>query len=75
VRYADFLKATVLLSAGSATLLATLTVLGITREDDRVAVYVTAGWWVAAVAIGIAIGYVAPLVRRHRREERQQHNA
>jgi hypothetical protein len=56
VRYADFLKATVLLSAGSATLLATLTVLGITREDDRVAVYVTAGWWVAAVAIGIAIG-------------------
>jgi hypothetical protein len=56
VRYADYLQATVLLSAGSATLLATLTVLGITREDDRVAVYVTAGWWVAAVAIGIAIG-------------------
>ncbi len=28
-----------------------------------------------AVAVGIAIGYVAPLVRRHRREERQQHNA
>ena len=28
-----------------------------------------------AVAIGILIGYVAPLVRRHRRDERQQHNA
>jgi uncharacterized integral membrane protein len=28
-----------------------------------------------AAAIGVLIGYVAPLVRRHRREERQQHNA
>jgi len=56
VRYADFLKATVLLSAGSATLLATLAILGITREDDRVVVYVTAGWWVAAVMIGGALG-------------------
>jgi len=27
-----------------------------------------------ATAIGALIGYVAPLVRRHRREERQQHN-
>ena len=56
MRYADFLKATVLLSAGSATLLATLAILGITREDDRVLIYVTAGWWVAAVAIGVALG-------------------
>jgi hypothetical protein len=56
VRFGDFLKATVLLSAGSATLLATLAVLGITREDDRVLIYVTAGWWVAAVAIGVAMG-------------------
>jgi hypothetical protein len=56
VRYGDLLKATVLLAAGSATLLATLAVIGITREDDRVAVYVTAGWWVAAVVIGVALG-------------------
>ena len=28
-----------------------------------------------AAAIGALIGYVAPVVRRHRREERQQHNA
>jgi len=28
-----------------------------------------------AVGIGVLIGYIAPLVRRHRREERQQHNA
>lgn len=26
-----------------------------------------------AAAIGVLIGYVAPLVHRHRREERQQH--
>ena len=56
MRYGDLLKATVLLAAGSATLLATLAVIGITREDDRVAVYVTAGWWVAAVVIGVAMG-------------------
>jgi hypothetical protein len=56
VRFGDFLKATVLLSAGCATLLATVTVLGITREDDRVVTYVTAGWWVLATSIGITLG-------------------
>jgi len=28
-----------------------------------------------AAGIGALIGYIAPLVRRHRREERQQHKA
>jgi hypothetical protein len=56
VRFGDFLKATVLLSAGCATLLATLTVLGISRESDRVLVYVTAGWWLAATFIGAVLG-------------------
>jgi hypothetical protein len=56
VRFGDFLKATVLLCAGCATLLATVTVLGITREDDRVVIYVTAGWWVLATSIGITLG-------------------
>jgi len=56
VRFGDFLKATVLLSAGCATLLATVTVLGISRESDRVLIYVTAGWWLAATAIGTALG-------------------
>ena len=27
-----------------------------------------------AAAIGVLIGYIAPLVKRHRREERQQHS-
>ena len=56
MRFGDFLKATVLLSAGCATLLATLAILGITQEDDRVVIYVTAAWWVVAVAIGVALG-------------------
>jgi uncharacterized integral membrane protein len=28
-----------------------------------------------AVAIGALIGYIAPVLRRHRREEREQNNA
>jgi uncharacterized integral membrane protein len=28
-----------------------------------------------AVGVGALIGYAAPVLRRHRREERQQHNA
>jgi hypothetical protein len=56
VRFGDFLKATVLLSAGCATLLASVTVLGITREDDRVLVYVSAVWWVAAALTGVWAG-------------------
>ncbi|MFL5872486.1 MAG: lipopolysaccharide assembly protein LapA domain-containing protein [Solirubrobacterales bacterium] len=28
-----------------------------------------------AAGVGALIGYVAPLVRRHRREERQQHSS
>jgi len=27
-----------------------------------------------AAAMGVLIGYIAPLVRRHRREERRQHH-
>jgi hypothetical protein len=56
VRFGDFLKATVLLSAGCATLLATLTVIELARESDRVLVYVSAGWWLLATLIGAALG-------------------
>jgi hypothetical protein len=56
VRFGDFLKATVLLSAGCATLLATVTVLGISREDDPLIFYVAAAWWLAATLIGVVLG-------------------
>jgi hypothetical protein len=56
VRFGDFLKATVLLSAGCATLLAALTVVGITQENDLVLAYFAVGWWVVAAGIGIWAG-------------------
>jgi hypothetical protein len=56
VRFGEFLKATVLLSAGAATLLAALAVIGISREDDNTLLLFSAGWWAAAVAIGVWLG-------------------
>jgi hypothetical protein len=56
LRFGDFLKATVLLSAASATLLAALTVIGLANAVDRTPAVVCAVWWVLASAIGIALG-------------------
>jgi hypothetical protein len=58
VRFGDFLKTTVLLSAGSATVLALVTVLGVMRESDPVLIYLSAVWWVAAAMIGLRLGAV-----------------
>jgi hypothetical protein len=56
LRFGDFLKATVLLSAASATLLAALTVIGLQNTLSDTAVYVCFGWWVLATAIGTSMG-------------------
>jgi hypothetical protein len=56
VRFGDFLKATVLLSAGTATLLAAVTVIGLSRDDDRTLLVFCAVWWIGAVLIGIWLG-------------------
>ena len=56
MRFGDFLKATVLLSAGSATLLAALTVIGLAQEADRTLVLFSAIWWAGSVLIGIWFG-------------------
>jgi hypothetical protein len=56
VRFGDFLKATVMLCAGSATLLATLTIVSLARDSEPTLVTVSLGWWVAAVAIGVLLG-------------------
>jgi hypothetical protein len=55
VHFVDFLRATVLLSAAAATALVIVTVLS-AGPDDATAVYVSAGWWVAAAAIGLWLG-------------------
>jgi hypothetical protein len=67
VRFGDFLRATVLLSAGAATLLAALTVIGLSREYDRALVLFSAFWWAGAILIGIWLGRRAetsPPIRR-----------
>jgi hypothetical protein len=56
VRFGEFLKATVLLSAGTATLLAAVTVIGLSRDSDRTLLLFSAFWWVGAVLIGIWLG-------------------
>jgi hypothetical protein len=57
LRFGDFLKATVLLSAASATLLAALTVIGLGRETSNdTAAYVCAAWWALSALIGIWLG-------------------
>jgi hypothetical protein len=56
VRFGDFLKATVLLSAASATLLAALTVIQTARELNETAAYVCVVWWALATGIGTVIG-------------------
>ena len=56
MRFVDFLRSTVLLSAGAATTLGVLTLVAATRDqDDQVALHAT-GWWVVATLIGTWVG-------------------
>ena len=67
MRFGDFLRATVLLSAGTATLLAALTVIALSREYENTLVLFSAFWWAGAVLIGIWLGRRAeasPPIRR-----------
>ena len=59
MRFVDFLRATVLLSGGAATMLGVLTLVSATRSGDDQAVFYAVGWWVIATLIGSFIG------RRH----------
>ena len=56
MRFGDFLKAAVLLSGGAATLLATLTVIGVSRDFDPLLAPVSALWWAMAALIGLRLG-------------------
>jgi hypothetical protein len=53
VRFADFLRTTVLASAGAATVLAALTVAGAAGNGNDLVVPFSAGWWVLAAMIGV----------------------
>jgi hypothetical protein len=56
VRFTDFLKTTVLLSAGAATALALVTVLSAAARSQSVVALLSLGWWAVAALIGLALG-------------------
>jgi hypothetical protein len=56
VRFADFLKTTVLLSAGAATALALVTVLSVAAQSGSQLALLSIGWWVIAALIGLVLG-------------------
>jgi hypothetical protein len=59
MRFADFLRATVMTSAAAATVLAAITVAAAGSSDDPLLVPLAAGWWVVSAAIGVALGHRA----------------
>jgi hypothetical protein len=57
VRFSEFLRITVVMSAAGASLLAAVTVIGLAVGlGDATVVAVAAGWWVAAALIGLWLG-------------------
>lgn len=56
MRFTDFLKATVLISAAAATALAAVTLVGATSDSDPLLVPISAGWWAIAGVLGVLIG-------------------
>jgi hypothetical protein len=56
VRFADFLRTTVLICAAAASALGAVTVAGAAGTGDDLVVPVAAVWWVVAALIGIWLG-------------------
>jgi hypothetical protein len=56
MRFTDFLKATVLISAGAATALAAVTVVGASYDLDYTLVLFAAAWWMVAGGVGLWLG-------------------
>ena len=57
MRFSEFLRITVVMSAAGASLLAAVTVIGLAvGHGDATVVAVAAGWWVAAALIGLWLG-------------------
>ncbi|HEY7960492.1 MAG TPA: hypothetical protein VID29_01105 [Solirubrobacteraceae bacterium] len=56
MRFVEFLKTTVLLSAGAATALAAVTVLAAASGAGSGLVAIMAGWWAIAALVGLVLG-------------------
>ncbi len=67
VRFVDFLRTTVLLSAGSATALAAVTVLASADAGEKLLPLLAVGWWVIAALLGLRVGrrsHTSPAIAR-----------
>ncbi|CAA9462555.1 MAG: hypothetical protein AVDCRST_MAG38-271 [uncultured Solirubrobacteraceae bacterium] len=56
MRFGEFLRVTVLLSAAAATLLAVQTLVQAAAGTDPLVIHISAGWWSAAIALGLWLG-------------------
>ena len=56
MRFADFLRTTVLISAAAATALAAVTLAGVVGGGHGLILPIAAGWWLASGAIGLWLG-------------------
>jgi hypothetical protein len=56
MRFTDFLRTTVLISAAAATVLAAVTLAGANGTGDDLVVPLAAGWWLLAAVIGVLLG-------------------
>jgi hypothetical protein len=77
VRFTDFLKATVLISAAAATALAAVTVAGASADNESRLVFVSAAWWFVAAIIGAVVGrrtVASPAIERLLSGARAQHS-
>jgi hypothetical protein len=56
VPFRDFLRVSVLLFAGAATVLAVVTIAGASRSADSLLVIVSVAWWGVAALVGLWLG-------------------
>ena len=56
MRFVEFLKTTVLLSAGAATALAAITVISASSGGRGSLLLISLGWWVLATVVGLRLG-------------------
>lgn len=56
MRFADFLRTTVLISAAAASALAAITVARAVSDGDSLVVAIAVGWWVVAGLAGLWLG-------------------
>ena len=56
MRFVDFLRTTVLLSAGAATALAGITVIAASATSNTLLAEVAVGWWLIAIGVGLRMG-------------------